>query len=908
MTHQHRDPITANPRPRHDLEELRRELQKRVDQLVNHLYGADATLSGHEWRVSAATGGKGTSCAISRRGSKAGCWYDHDPGAEYRSGGIIDLISVVKNLSIADAIEWAASWLNRPPDDHGRRGFRIQPKESRQKEVAQAAGTENLARLESNLRRHHAALQYLHDRGLTTETILKFHLGLKEPYRRKSDGKTVSNALCYPLISSAGEPLNRYGCYNIPGVTENPVDKNGWGRGSPSTYYSGPVSKKGILFVAEGCKDLWILDQCLAGTPLENDIIIVSSSHGSGIPDEWKDAHFWSPWSAVYFGHDNDKAGEQIARTLIRFCGREVYRVRVPEGMGKDWTDFFKGGGTAAQFGSLLENAPTVSDPAPEREGGKDKVGEFAAQPMNINGAFVNGHLYYPFTVERRELERVESRDGARTERVVTSYVTKVLRSDGAVLDVVRLPAPKGTSYEKRVLALTDGTRVEKEPQPSYYATWQLDSLQLFIRSLQSSRPAPHRPLSALLTEVSEHLRRSVWLPYEEDYAVLALYVAMSFVFQVFDAIPLVIISGEKGTGKSELGDAIARVSFNATIVGQGSAASIVRLLNEARGLVVLDDLEAVGRSLDDASFSDINQMLKLSYKKRTGRKAITDKNGKTTIFDFFGPKIINNTQGVDSILGSRMIYIQTRKMPQAAREEAKVTGSDADELINLRNELHVWGMASARQVHEHYRRLMDAKGDRDDEISAPLRAIAELSGDQTIREQLEAGLRHQPARRTDADDPVEILKEAVNSCIRQGAVKELSGAQLSLELRLLADHYLARDWTTQVPVWQQAEWMGHQLRNLEIRDIHSKVSRVRLYGIVTRVYELRAGYVKETLEDLSAAGKGPPTPKGSLDFCEQTPCEACPYNHVCSDTVIGLKNAKMLNRGKSGRKNLGRL
>lgn len=38
--------------------------------------------------------------------------------------------------------------------------------------------------------------------------------------------------------------------------------------------------------------------------------------------------------------------------------------------------------------------------------------------------------------------------------------------------------------------------------------------------------------------------------------------------------------------------------------------------------------------------------MLKLSYKKGTGRKAITDKNGKTTIFDFYGPKVVNNTRG----------------------------------------------------------------------------------------------------------------------------------------------------------------------------------------------------------------------------------------------------------------------
>jgi hypothetical protein len=453
------------------------------------------------------------------------------------------------------------------------------------------------------------------------------------------------------------------------------------------------------------------------------------------------------------------------------------------------------------------------------------------------------------------------------------------------------------------VLALTDGTRIEREPQPNHYATWQLASLQGFIRAMQSGQSPPHRPLGELLRDVLTHLKHSVWLPYEEDYIILALYVAMSFVYQVFDAIPLVIISGEKGTGKSELGDAVAKVAFNATIIGQGSAAGLVRLLNEARGLVVLDDLESVGRSLGDASFSDLNQMLKLSYKKQTGRKAITDKSGKTTIFDFYGPKVINNTRGVDSVLGSRMVHVRTRRMPEAVRQAARITGSDPGRLVSLRNELHVWGMANARPVHERYLSLMGRKGDRCDEISATLRAIAEMAEDDTFSSVLELALARQPARRARVDDPVALLKEAVYNCVRQGAVRELSASQLSLELRLIADQSLPQDLAEQSQAWRQPEWIGHQLRALEIRDAGKKVSRVRLYGVITRVYELRAGYVESVVDDLIAADVPVPVSKEPLAFCEQTTCGKCPYNLICEATVRGLQSAKMLNRGKSGRK-----
>lgn len=578
--------------------------------------------------------------------------------------------------------------------------------------MIQPAGPENLARVESNLRRNQAALQYLIDLGLTPASISKFHLGIKEPYQRKGDGKVVRYALCYPVISRDGEPLGRYSCSVIPGLTENPPEQCTWGRGKPLTYYSGSIEGKTTIVVASTCQDLWAIDERLTASMLGDQAVVIAPSHGPNVPDEWKRPEFWSSWAVIYFAQGIDPAGETMARDIVRLCGREVFRVSVPETAGYNWVEFFKSRGTREQFLELVNGAQVMSSPAPAGGDTTDQLGDFAASPVNINGAFVNGHLYYPFTVERREVERVGRTGGSGGERLVTSYVTKVVRSDGAVLDIVRLAAPRGTPRDRQVLALTDGTRIEKEPQPSHYATWQLDGIQAFIKALRNSRAAPHRPLRELLADIMAHLRRSVWLPYDDDYTVLALYVTMSYVYQVFAAIPLMMVRGEKGTGKSELGDALARVSCNATVVGQGSAAGVVRLLNEARGLVVLDDLESIGRLFEDASFGDINQMLKLGYKKRTGRKAITDRTGKTTIFDFYGPKVINNTRGVDPVLGSRMLHIRTRQPNDSVRRAATLTGSEPDETNKLRNELHAWGMINAGRVREPYVRLLDSRGD----------------------------------------------------------------------------------------------------------------------------------------------------------------------------------------------------
>lgn len=782
-----------------------------------------------------------------------------------------------------------------PPDPNGQQHTATE-------RAGQFAGPENLARLESNLRRNESAMQHLLGCGLNAATINKFHLGLREPYKQKSGGKIISNVLCYPLIARDGQLLGRYGCRAIPGVTHNLNEAAGGLRGKPRSYYSDSPEGRTLLLVVSNCMELWVLDQHLRGTLSEKDICIITTSHELRVPDEWRGVEFWSGWTAVYFAQRTDIAGERLAQDLSRFCGRDILRVRVPTNMGQSWMEFFLRGGTPELLTDVMRNAPVLWSLPPVTEPAPGELGEFSVNPVNVNGAFVNGNLYYPFTVERRELEKVRRRGEKAATCLVTSYVTKVVRSDGAVLDVVRLAAPRGTPRERQVLALTDGTRIKKEPEPNHHATWQLDGIQAFIKAMQSRLPPPHRPLQELASGVISHLRRSVWLPYGDDYTVLALYTLLSYVYQVFEAIPLIMVRGEKGTGKSELGDAVARVSCNASVIGQGSAASVIRLLNEARGLVVLDDLESIGRALEDTAFGDINQMLKLGYKKRTGIKAITDKSGKTTIFDFYGPKVINNTRGADPILGSRMIYIQTRHVPQAVCSEAVLTGSEPDELLQLRDELHAWGMANARRVYEHYSRFVTSNTNRQNEIWAPLKAIAELCGNEEIRESLSAALERQSSRRRQISGPVELLKEAIRNCIRTGATERLSASHIMLELRLLAEEdptYWERE---NAPGWLRPEWVGRQLQILKIRDPKAAVRRVRLYGLITRTYELRTEYVRGVVGESGATGKHSPTPRSSLAFCERTTCHECPYDKVCELTIHGLKKSKQLNRGRSGR------
>ena len=234
-----------------------------------------------------------------------------------------------------------------------------------------------------------------------------------------------------------------------------------------------------MLFVTEGMKDLWRLSQEIDGSNLDSRMAIISSTHGSGFPKEWRDSDFWKPWDAVYLGHDNDAAGERMAQRIREHAFRDIRRLEVPRSKGKDWTDFFQHEGTLTQFEEMVEKAPSLGlrlpEPNPNRPLEEDDDGTYEIERININGAFVGGHMYYPFRVRetRTESQWVTETDRTRRKQAtkVHARLTQVVRSDGIVLTPSEMPAPAGTPDDSRIVALEDGTIVSAIPNPEDYSS-----------------------------------------------------------------------------------------------------------------------------------------------------------------------------------------------------------------------------------------------------------------------------------------------------------------------------------------------------------------------------------------------------------------------------------------------------
>ncbi len=563
----------------------------------------------------------------------------------------------------------------------------------------------NFRRLRSNLARHPTAMARLAALGIEPELAEAVGLGIKEPYLR-ADGREVHGVLAYPLENSGGR--RRYAYLNVAGVTVGADHPVAWGPGSPATIRSGVG---GTVIVMGSPIEVWQIGAAAGRLGLE--VVAIGCSQPGHMPDDWRCSEFWARWDRVILADGVPPALAsritEVARRPIETAhGVQVAGATVDVHIRRRHEEWLEEMLETAQI--VGRRSVSLSDPASEG------LGDFAAATITMHGGFARGYLFHPFLVERRRL-------GVGGERTVLhSYETLVLRSDGAILEPRILPAPAGTPSDRRVHALSDGTRISAPPQMSRQSTWSLDAIQRYASDCAAGTDPCHRKPAELFEDVRTFLQSRVSLPQPDDLMIVAAFVFMTHLFRVFDAIPLIVVQGPRGSGKSELASAVVALSSNAAIMGQGSAAAIIRMTRECGGLIALDDAE--GLSTSASGYGELGQCLKLSYKASTARKPIALGSGRIDTIDFFGPRLITTTRGVDPVLGSRCIGIRT--LPAAS-----VSPPDAiDDLAFLRDELHALGMHRATEVATVYAELAATIEDRHDEIWAPLRAIAKIVED----------------------------------------------------------------------------------------------------------------------------------------------------------------------------------
>jgi hypothetical protein len=499
-------------------------------------------------------------------------------------------------------------------------------------------------------------------------------------------------------------------------------------------------------------------------------------------------------------------------------------------------------------------------------ENGEPTVERLGYDPVNLGSAFHLGKLYYPV----QTLVRTEAFTSTGHKRNSEQIDVVVVRSDRTLQHVSESEDAQGR--KSGIIRLTDGMLLQKRPTASPNASWSWDAIERYLAS-----DYPKKPLQLLIIKAHRHLRSKVWLPDEDDYWLLACAVITSYTQAIFDAVPLILLTGEGGTGKSELGTGMTEISCNSTMIAQSSPSAMLRKMDEAMGLVVIDDLESIGAKSGQAGkekFSEMVQLLKVSYKKTSATKIVTNTRRKAETMNFFGVKIVSNTQGVDAILGSRMLQVGTSSIPKNEVDPFLARqGLHSDDINQLRNDLHIWAFDNVELVNAAYQDAVKGSAARDEEIAAPLRVIAKLAMIPEAQEALERALGNQATRKAGHASPEEALKQIMDKMVLEGAIK-LSIIEISLHLRRAMGIKIN---PKQKLIWMQPEWISKKIRSMGYID--ASAGRKNLFGFQMRIVSIS----NEKRLELQAFNKDSRDPYGFCAGCTNCPfkskgCEILPY------------------------------
>jgi len=107
---------------------------------------------------------------------------------------------------------------------------------------------------------------------------------------------------------------------------------------------------------------------------------------------------------------------------------------------------------------------------------------------------------------------------------------------------------------------------------------------------------APVAPLSAMLDETMRLVRRFVVTTADQASAI-ALWVALTYVFEAFECAPyLSISSATKRSGKTRLLELLETVVHRPWLTGRTSAAALVRKVDADQPTLLLDESDAAFR------------------------------------------------------------------------------------------------------------------------------------------------------------------------------------------------------------------------------------------------------------------------------------------------------------------------
>jgi hypothetical protein len=236
-------------------------------------------------------------------------------------------------------------------------------------------------------------------------------------------------------------------------------------------------------------------------------------------------------------------------------------------------------------------------------------------------------------------------------------------------------------------------------------------------------------PTSALLDICRIWIRRYIVVT-EEQAVVLAAWLLHTYTFGAAETTPYIHITApERECGKSRLMEVLAEPAANPLCSGGMTAAALVRGIAQLKPTVFLDEMDSL--QAGNKEFAEtLRGILNVGFRAGGTFYKVNAKTHKLESFGVYGPKCFAGIGHLPDTVASRSIVIEMRRKLPGESVEPFRQRVVKQAVTPIKAELEAWAAGGA--VDELLRIVPDpipGLGDRQNDISEPLMAIAMLAG-----------------------------------------------------------------------------------------------------------------------------------------------------------------------------------
>ena len=233
---------------------------------------------------------------------------------------------------------------------------------------------------------------------------------------------------------------------------------------------------------------------------------------------------------------------------------------------------------------------------------------------------------------------------------------------------------------------------------------WSLERVKRFLNGDANVDPCQ------VLTDLVKTWKEYIEFTDEKDYYYHVLWDIGTYIHFLFNAYSYLYIGGLKRCGKSKDLTLHSCLAFNAFFSNNMSTSSIYRLIQNARGTLLIDETEKLSSYRMGERTLEFRSILLSGY-KQGGKVYRVEKNRKDRLqpeaFEVYSPKALANIRGLEDVLEDRAKSVIMRRSRDVKIVNREVN-INASEWSELRSELYLLFLCYWKEIKGVYDKISE--------------------------------------------------------------------------------------------------------------------------------------------------------------------------------------------------------